>query len=240
MDTLLDRGVEPQAQGGYRANLPAKKILRVLAASAIVLAGLVAVALAGRPATKDYISYWSAGKLLVHHADPYSSASVLALEKTQGYSENRPIIMRNPPWALFLAVPLAFEDPDDCCRRMHRWIHSTDECTVRRSCFRIPLCSSTLCFLHRPELAVSLARLFVVFALLPAQVVPRRSFFAHGDQTASISRFLDGASGRLHLSAQILRASRRPFRACRWNGICNVPRCPYLAALFRDVASCHA
>src|SRR5271154_733054 len=84
---------------------------------------------------------------------------------------------------------------DDCCRRMHRRLHSPDECTVRGPCLRISLRSSTLCFLHRAELAVSLARLFVVFALLPAQAVPRWCFSAvHGDQAASICRFLDGAS----------------------------------------------
>jgi hypothetical protein len=108
MNTLLDRAGTPQTQDGHRVNFTTKKILRVLAASAIVLAGLLAVALAGRPATKDYISYWSAGKLLVHHANPYSSADVFALEKTQGYLENRPIIMRNPPWALFLVAPIGF------------------------------------------------------------------------------------------------------------------------------------
>jgi len=111
MNTLLDRGVKPQAQDGYRVNLPTKKILRVLAASAIVLAGLLVVAFTSRPATKDYISYWSAGNLLIHHSDPYSPATVFALEKAHGYSENRPIIMRNPPWALFLVAPLGFVNP---------------------------------------------------------------------------------------------------------------------------------
>jgi hypothetical protein len=108
MSVLLEKTVEPRIQEGRWASFTAKKILRSLAAAAIVLTGLVVISVASHPASKDYISYWSAGRLLIHHADPYSSTQVLALEKTQGYSEIKPIIMRNPPWALFLVVPLGF------------------------------------------------------------------------------------------------------------------------------------
>lgn len=83
----------------------------MFAAGVIVLAGILVITIASRPAAKDYISYWSAGKLLIHHGDPYSPSGVFSLEKTQGYSEAKPIIMRNPPWALFLAVPLGFGGP---------------------------------------------------------------------------------------------------------------------------------
>jgi len=108
MSVLLEKTVEPRIQDGRWASFTAKKILRSLAAAAIVLTGLLVISAASHPASKDYISYWSAGRLLIHHADPYSSTQVLALEKTQGYSEIKPIIMRNPPWALFLVVPLGF------------------------------------------------------------------------------------------------------------------------------------
>ena len=92
-------------------NSATKKIARWFAAGAIVLAGLLVITIVSRPTAKDYISYWSAGKLLLHHADPYSPSRVFSLEKTQGYSEAKPLIMRNPPWALFLAVPLGFGGP---------------------------------------------------------------------------------------------------------------------------------
>lgn len=108
MDTLLDRVDTPHPQEGPRVNFTAKKILRLLAAASIVLAGLLVVALASHPAAKDYISYWSAGKLLIHHADPYSPKLVYEMEKSQRYTENRPILMRNPPWALPLVIPLGF------------------------------------------------------------------------------------------------------------------------------------
>jgi hypothetical protein len=108
MNTLLDRVGLPQTQEGRRIDFTAKKSLRVLAASTIVLIGVLVVALASHPAAKDYISYWSAGKLLLRHADPYSPKLVYELEKTQRYTENRPILMRNPPWALPLVLPLGF------------------------------------------------------------------------------------------------------------------------------------
>lgn len=84
------------------------KMLRVLGAVAIVLIGTTAIAAASQPAAKDYISYWSAGKLLLRHANPYSSTGILVLEQSQGYPATRPLFMRNPPWALFLAAPLGF------------------------------------------------------------------------------------------------------------------------------------
>jgi len=111
MSVLLEKPAEPQIQEDRRVTLTGKKILRRVAAAAIVLTGLLVISVASDPASKDYISYWSAGRLLLHHADPYSASQVLALEKTQGYSEIKPIIMRNPPWALFLVVPLGFVNP---------------------------------------------------------------------------------------------------------------------------------
>jgi hypothetical protein len=66
------------------------------------------VALAGKPAEKDYLSYWSAGRQIVQHVDPYSIPQVLALERSQGYPSSRPLVMRNPPWSLFATIPLGF------------------------------------------------------------------------------------------------------------------------------------
>jgi len=111
MSSLLDETADARLQKPDRSNSPVKKILRRLAAAAIVVAGLLVISVASRPACEDYISYWSAGRMLVHHADPYSATQVLALEKTQGYPASRPLVMLNPPWALFLAVPLGFGNP---------------------------------------------------------------------------------------------------------------------------------
>ena len=56
---------------------------------------------------RDFISYWSTGKMLAAHHNPYDRAAIFALERSQGATYQRPYIMRNPPWALILSWPLA-------------------------------------------------------------------------------------------------------------------------------------
>lgn len=111
MSLLREKIAEAQIQDDHRANSTAKKILRRLALAAIVLIGLLVISVGSRPESKDYISYWSAGNLLIHHANPYSAPDVLLLERTHGFSEPRALMMRNPPWALFLTTPLGFVSP---------------------------------------------------------------------------------------------------------------------------------
>jgi hypothetical protein len=85
-----------------------KKLARTVAIVGLFLVPLLVIYYGSDPTSKDYISYWSAGQLLTHHGDPYSPSSVLAVEKQQGYAPEKPIIMRNPPWALFLTIPLGY------------------------------------------------------------------------------------------------------------------------------------
>ena len=56
-------------------------------------------------ATRDSIQYWATGTLLVHHQDPYSVASVQALESSQGYPALRPLMLRTPPWSVWMVLP---------------------------------------------------------------------------------------------------------------------------------------
>ena len=65
----------------------------------------------GNAAHKDFISYWSAGYLLLQHQNPYDAQAVFRLEKRAGFSESEPLIMRNPSYALLLAVPLGLLNP---------------------------------------------------------------------------------------------------------------------------------
>ena len=58
--------------------------------------------------SRDSVEYWSAGKLLVHHGNPYSVPDVLALERSAGYRSDRPLMFRCPPWALWMTLPVAF------------------------------------------------------------------------------------------------------------------------------------
>jgi len=55
---------------------------------------------------RDSIAYWAAGKLLVHHQNPYSVPDVLALQRSQGYVGHKPLMMRPMPWSVWLFLPL--------------------------------------------------------------------------------------------------------------------------------------
>ena len=55
-------------------------------------------------ASRDSIQYWATGKLLLHHQNPYSVRDVEILESSEGYSSDRPLMFRCPPWALWVVV----------------------------------------------------------------------------------------------------------------------------------------
>jgi hypothetical protein len=87
------------------------RVLRGLAACLLfaICGGILALAMSdGNAANRDFVSYWAAGQRLVHHADPYDSAAIFQLEQSAGWSEDRALLMRNPPFALFLTIPLGF------------------------------------------------------------------------------------------------------------------------------------
>ena len=70
--------------------------------------GIVLLVLTGNsPGHHDVVSYWTAGRQLLHHANPYDSAAILRPELAAGVpSDDQVLIMRNPPWALWLVLPL--------------------------------------------------------------------------------------------------------------------------------------
>lgn len=57
-------------------------------------------------ATRDSIQYWATGTLLIHRQNPYSVASVQALESSQGYPADRPLMLRTPPWSVWMVLPV--------------------------------------------------------------------------------------------------------------------------------------
>lgn len=79
-------------------------IIALLAVVAVVV-GLVMRADA---TNHDFISYWSTAKLMAARANPYDAGAILRLENGAGGHYARPFIMRNPPWALFLVLPLGW------------------------------------------------------------------------------------------------------------------------------------
>lgn len=59
-------------------------------------------------ADRDSIAYWAAGELLLSGNNPYSSDEVVMLQRTQGYQGEKPLVLRTPPWSLWMMLPLGF------------------------------------------------------------------------------------------------------------------------------------
>jgi hypothetical protein len=81
---------------------------KFIAALLLLLAVLILafVMTSSGAANRDFISYWAAGKQLLHHANPYDGPGVLGWEQDAGFAGTHPFFMRNAPNAFFLAVPL--------------------------------------------------------------------------------------------------------------------------------------
>jgi Glycosyltransferase family 87 len=60
---------------------------------------------------RDSIAYWTAGRLLLAHQNPYDPRAVLALESQNGYRQDKPLVLRTPPWSLFVVLPLGMMGP---------------------------------------------------------------------------------------------------------------------------------
>jgi hypothetical protein len=96
-----------------------KSPVRFLVAACIVVAGhlfvlgILTFGVTSRDVTeRDFISYWAAGQQLMHGASPYDIEAVRNLERTEGGGKNQPLlVMRNPPVAFFLALPLGLVSP---------------------------------------------------------------------------------------------------------------------------------
>lgn len=92
------------------------RVLKVLVG--ILVTGVLAYALIlhspqirQNVAVRDSIAYWVAGRLLIDHQNPYDYAAALRLEQEQGYKDQRPLVLRTPPWSLFMVAPLGFLVP---------------------------------------------------------------------------------------------------------------------------------
>ena len=61
-------------------------------------------------ANRDFICYWTSGRLLAQHQNPYDRPAAFRLERSLHMDADAPFMMRNPPWAMFLTVPLGWFD----------------------------------------------------------------------------------------------------------------------------------
>jgi hypothetical protein len=56
----------------------------------------------------DFIEYWSAARLLLEGKNPYSPELMLSLQSAIGWTDQRPLMMWNPPWSLTFVLPFGF------------------------------------------------------------------------------------------------------------------------------------
>ena len=56
----------------------------------------------------DFVVYWATGQLLAHHANPWDAHLIGHVEHAAGLTVRGSFFMRNPPWALPLALPLGY------------------------------------------------------------------------------------------------------------------------------------
>jgi hypothetical protein len=74
----------------------------------LLAVALLSTVFYGKAADLDFIGYWISGQLMKEHANPYSRTAILQLEEKMGSDLHVPIVMRNPPWSLFMVAPLGF------------------------------------------------------------------------------------------------------------------------------------
>jgi hypothetical protein len=78
-------------------------------AAALTVLFIFAVPVAGNlAAARDFVSYWATGHQLVRNGNPYDRDAIAAIEHSAGLDARAVLIMRNPPWALPLVLPLGF------------------------------------------------------------------------------------------------------------------------------------
>lgn len=82
----------------------------LLGLTVFVLVGLVADLWSeyrfGSPGTKDFIEYWSAGRLVLEGQNPYALQALFKLQEKQGASREAWVAMWNPPWLVIWLLPL--------------------------------------------------------------------------------------------------------------------------------------
>jgi hypothetical protein len=59
------------------------------------------------PPLQDFMTYWVSGRLLLTGRDPYCSRAILLIEHSLGWHDASPLILLNPPWALFFPAAVA-------------------------------------------------------------------------------------------------------------------------------------
>lgn len=58
--------------------------------------------------SRDYAVYWATGQEVAHHGNPYDAAQMGTMEHAGGFDRTGSFYMRNPPWGLWLTLPLGY------------------------------------------------------------------------------------------------------------------------------------
>jgi Glycosyltransferase family 87 len=87
------------------------------------------------PGQRDFIGIWAVGRLAVQGQNPYDPVQIFALEKQEGFQSVAAMVMREPPWFLWMTLPFGYLDPATACRL---WIALSLACFAVsvRICFR--------------------------------------------------------------------------------------------------------
>ncbi len=111
---MLEENAVPPAspRNGLRRFVEPVVVVSCFLALGVFVIALCALLITGNsPGTRDVVSFWAAGRQIVHHADPYDIVSVRAIELSVGFADSAStLIMRNPPSALAMVMPLGFFD----------------------------------------------------------------------------------------------------------------------------------
>ncbi len=87
------------AQGGHWISAIRRSAIAVLVMAASLTPGKPT-----RGSVNDFIAYWTAAYEVIGGHNPYAAGPVLARERQLGFAQPKPLIMRNPPWAVPVIV----------------------------------------------------------------------------------------------------------------------------------------
>lgn len=112
---------DASSDGSVSTRKPAKRhsplflavFAALLIATMVCAAGMLTGVFSARPSHHDTQWFWASGRLLTHRANPYDREAVRQMELALGLPVKGPDVpmLRNPPTALFLMVPMGLLGP---------------------------------------------------------------------------------------------------------------------------------
>jgi hypothetical protein len=98
----------PKPQSKARTFVEATVVIVCTLAFGAFVIGLCVLLITGNnPGGRDVVSFWIAGLQILHHANPYDGGAIRIIELSVGFKDTaQTLIMRNPPSALLLVMPL--------------------------------------------------------------------------------------------------------------------------------------